>query len=98
MKFVILFSVFALCYSTPLIFGNKMVNIDDDGTITVTGTDGRKMVITKVSNEVGPDIMKISVEDPFTSKKIMKIVNVGQDKESTRTGLIERLLRSGRES
>ncbi|KAG5871711.1 hypothetical protein JTB14_031239 [Gonioctena quinquepunctata] len=93
MKCVILFSVFALCYSTPLIFENEIVNIDDDGTITVTGTNGRKMVIAKVSNEVGPDIIKLSVEDPFTSKKIMKIVNVGQSKESTRIGSIERLLK-----
>ncbi|KAG5871706.1 hypothetical protein JTB14_031234 [Gonioctena quinquepunctata] len=96
MKCVLLFSLFALCYSSPLTYGDKRVNIDDDGTITLTGSDGRKMVLTTFSDGLGTEAIEITVKDAFGSKRTVKVFHTEQAWISRRNP-IEQLLKGWQE-
>ncbi|KAG5868201.1 hypothetical protein JTB14_024755 [Gonioctena quinquepunctata] len=93
MKCLILFSVIAVCYSVPLSFGDRKVTIDDRGTITVTGTNGRKLVISKISDGHGSRNVRISAEDPSGFKQNLKIFHADQEKEYNNLDPIEQLLK-----
>ncbi|KAG5898541.1 hypothetical protein JTB14_012440 [Gonioctena quinquepunctata] len=73
MKCVLLLSLVALCYSLPTIPGRSSVNFEEDGTISVIGADGRKVVISRAIGNPGPKNLEIRVSDPNGSTKTIKV-------------------------
>ncbi|CAG9865235.1 unnamed protein product [Phyllotreta striolata] len=62
MKVLVVLSLVALCYSTPLT-ANRHVTVGEDGTITVTGIQGRELNIYQ--SIVNPGKLDIIFKSPF---------------------------------
>ncbi|CAH1183314.1 unnamed protein product [Phaedon cochleariae] len=64
MKCIILFSLVALCYSLPMtIRKGKHINLDEDGTITIIGSQDKTVVISRAEGSTGQRNVEIFMED-----------------------------------
>lgn len=73
MKCFILLSVLALAYCLPTV--GKNVSIGEDGTITITEVNGKRIVISKSTDHIGNKHIEISVDGPFMPSKKIKIMD-----------------------
>ncbi|XP_057668689.1 uncharacterized protein LOC130901369 [Diorhabda carinulata] len=78
---LVLISLVALSQAVPVTFGEgKQVTIDKDGTITILGENGKKIVFTRVIGHPGPKDIEITVGGPNGPIKKIHI-----DDEHTKT-------------
>ncbi|KAG5880251.1 hypothetical protein JTB14_027318 [Gonioctena quinquepunctata] len=95
MKFVLLLSLVALCYSLPTTPWRPKVDIWEDGTISITGVDGRKVVFSRIIGIPGPKNVEIFVSDPNGS---MKPIKVDRENNLSTVEDTQRYKRSSKES
>ncbi|KAG5867957.1 hypothetical protein JTB14_002690 [Gonioctena quinquepunctata] len=70
MKCVLLLSLVALCYSVPLTPVSPIIDFGVDGTITITGVDGRKAVISSADESKNVEVL---LTTPLGFKKLVKV-------------------------
>nr|XP_023022546.1 glutenin, high molecular weight subunit 12-like [Leptinotarsa decemlineata] len=73
MKCVLLFCFIAFCYAVPTVPTLPNVQFGEDGTITITGADGKKVVISKSAGSDGQKNVEITLPDPLGTTKSIKI-------------------------
>nr|ABQ65713.1 encapsulation-relating protein variant a [Anoplophora glabripennis] len=111
MKCILLLSFVALCYSFPHgydnTFGNpsgRNININEDGTIVITGANGKRITITKDIGTSGQKNVDISVSGPnMPTKRIQindqnKLSITGQDEYGSESDESLRDKRSSKDS
>lgn len=80
MKCLLLLALVALGCALPYYGGSKSINIDEDGTIVITGANGKKVIISKGVGNTDDKFIDISVEGPNLPSKKIRINEQGDDK------------------
>lgn len=80
MRCLLLLSLIALSYALPYYGGSKTINIGDDGTIVITGANGKRVTISKAVGINDEKFIDISVEGPNLPPKKIRIDEQGTDK------------------
>lgn len=80
MKCFLLLIFVAFSCALPFNSGSKSVNIGEDGTIVITGANGKRVVISKAIGTTDEKFIDISVEGPNLPPKRIRINEQGTDK------------------
>lgn len=81
MKCFLLLTVVAFSCALPYYGGSsKSINIGEDGTIVITGANGKRVVISKAVGNTNEKFIDISVETPNSLPKRIRINEQGTDK------------------
>lgn len=81
MKCFLLLTLVALSCALPYYGGgSKSINIGEDGTIVITGANGKRVVISKAVGNTDEKFIDISVESPNLPPKRIRIDEQGTDK------------------
>lgn len=80
MKCLIVLTLVAFSCAYPYYGASKSINIGEDGTIEITGANGKRVVISKAVGNEDDKFIDISVEGPNMPPKKIRINELGTDK------------------